>query len=290
MKYVLTFLSVAIGLMFSAGTGNAATSSLKEPIVLMWQVPWNTTEGDLAYLASQGITHTQSFAHGGRPDEDVLEHLEALKRHGLKAFVYLGKLRQTPNGCRYPARTVDRILKMKDNPTIAAWHTVDEPANHDISKECQRDLYEQVKALDPDRPIMVSTNNNRRFKYSEFFTEDAFDILDIHYYVNPHIARGQQNLINFFKEFRTRDYPVIITFRAFESPHRPNRKKMVPGSFGDQYNFFIADAGVTRNFGFYGWKLSPNVGIKRLPNLQRDFESLMGWWRSVNPVYIPHHQ
>jgi hypothetical protein len=242
----------------------------------MWQVQEDEPNGQFDYLKRMGVDGIQAFRLATWPAEVVEAYFDAAQQSGLKVVVYIGVFREGIKAdCRYSDEGLTFIRNYRLHPAIFAWHTLDEPAEHDISKACQRALYVAVKELDPDRPIMLSANNNTSGKYRKFFDESAFDILEMHKYVNPHISSKEKNLVKLFRENRSRDYPVIITLRAFNAPHKPRRKAMVPGSLRDQYDFFVEQSGITPHFGLYGWDLAPNKGIRQLDDLRAEFESFM---------------
>lgn len=266
----------AVLLSLLASNSNAdPLAGTREPIVLMWQVHPTSTDDELAYLASHGVTLTQSFAAPRASDSQIADHLEKLQRHGLQAALYLGKHEISSEGCAFPPEALERVRRFQRHEALAIWHILDEPAMHDINKRCQIELYDLIKSIDSETPIMISANNNRIEDYELYFEENAFDILEMHYYVNPHPAQGQANLLKYFHVFRARDYQVIITLRAFNSPHKPRRLPLLPEFLSEQYEFFIENAGLTKNFALYGWDLSPNRGIKQVDWLRNEFELFM---------------
>lgn len=249
--------------------------SPEERIVLMWQVHPNTGNEDLQFLSENGITHIQSFRVYLYNSLEIERYLNKAEEMGLGVIAYVGNHVGTGLDCTYNKKSLDFVYRYKAHKSIVAWHILDEPANKKIGKDCQRSLYRLIKSIDPNKPAMISANNNSEIKYDKWFTEDAFDILELHYYVNPKPGRGQKNLVDFFLKNRKKSYQVIISFRAFNSPNKTGRVKMVPGSFNQQYSFFIENSGITSSFGFYGWDLNPNLGIKVIPSLLEEFKKLM---------------
>ena len=261
-----------------AEKSSPATASKRSggPMVVMFQVQKDAPDGDFDTLAAAGVTHVQSFRLATWPDDIVRPYFDGAAKAGLGIIVALNPfLEGTDGSCRYQDAAFDFIRRYKDHPAHFGWQLVDEPAEHGITAACQRALYKEVKKLDPRPNILVTANNNSRAKYAEFFAEDAFDILEIHKYVNPSPSKAEQRLLDLFVEQRSREYPVIMTFRAFNSPHRERRVDMIPGSLEEQYQFFVVEPGLTRNYGFYGWDLSPNLGIKQLPALRVEFDAFM---------------
>lgn len=250
----------------------ATQSAAGEPIVLMWQVQQSGPRGDFALLRGLGINTVQSSRIATWPPDEARGYLDAAEREGLRVIAYLGVFREgTGPGCGYAPPAMRFIDEFRDHPALFAWHSLDEPAGHRIAPACQRALYEAIKRRDPSHPVLVSTNNDDEADYDGYFAEDAFDIYEVHKYVNPHPAAAQGRMIELLRARRTRDYPVIITLRAFNAPHKPLRLDMREGSLDEQYEFFIAKPGITRNVGFYGWELAPNRGIRDDPGLRDAF-------------------
>lgn len=246
------------------------------PIVLMWQVQQSGPTGDFELLRKLGVNAVQASKLATWPDAEVQAYLDGAQRAGMKVFVYLGIfLEGRGPDCRYADAGTRFVRAYRSHPAIYAWHSLDEPAGHGVARECQRALYDAIKALDPSRPVMISSNTDDRDAYERYFEERAFDILEMHKYVNPHPSDAQGRLLDLFRSHRSRDYPVIITLRAFNAPHKLARRPMTEGSLAEQYAFFFAEPRLTRNMGFYGWELSPNKGIKDDADLRRDFGALM---------------
>jgi hypothetical protein len=63
-----------------------------------------------------------------------------------------------------------------------------------------------------------------------------------------------------------------VTLRAFNAPRKVKRLDMRPGTLFEQYRFFFEEQKVTRNIGFYGWRLAPNKGIKQIDWMRTEFE------------------
>jgi hypothetical protein len=259
-----------------APTAAPAAAGEAEPIVLMWQVQRTGPAGDFAVLRRLGVNVVQASQLASWPPGDVRAYLDGAQREGLRVIVYLGILRVGSGpGCGYAPAALRFIDEYRAHAAIFAWHSLDEPAGHGIAPDCQRALYRAIKSRDPGRPVMISTNNDDEDAYRAYFAEDAFDIYEMHKYVNPHPAEGQRRLLDLLRSHRTRDYPVIVTLRAFNAPHKPLRLSMSEGSFEEQYEFFIAAPGVTRDFGFYGWDLAPNRGIRDDPAIRGAFTAFM---------------
>jgi hypothetical protein len=247
-----------------------------EPIVLMWQVQQSGPTGDFELLRSAGVNAVQASRMATWPEADIRAYLDGAARNGLKVFAYLGIFREgTGPDCRYSDEAARFIRAWISHPAIYAWHSLDEPGSNHITRDCQRALYRAIKALDPGRPVMLSSNNDDAGDFDRYFTEDAFDIFELHKYVNPRPDAAQERMLELLRTRRTRDYPVIITLRAYNAPHKPARLPMTEDSLREQYRYFIEGPRLTRNFGFYGWDLSRNHGIKSDPGIRRMFDDLM---------------
>lgn len=273
MRQLMTFSAVLSTL---PGMAYGQPRSLPDPIVMMWQVTGDGFANDLPALRRMGINAVQSFALSKKPAAYVDEYLRAAEVAGLVVIPYVGiNLQSAREQCELTQASADFVRRYASNPIIVAWHSADEPSNHGVSKACQARLYQKLKELDPKRPVMVSTNFTKQSEYDTYFSENAFDILDLHRYVNPGIARSQRNLVGLFRKNRTRTYPVIVTLRAFNAPQRVRRADMRKGDLMAQYRFFFEDERLGGNIGFYGWELAPNKGISQIPALQSEFEQLM---------------
>jgi len=247
-----------------------------EPIILMWQVQQSGPAGDFEILRSLGINAVQASRMATWPEGEVRAYLDGARQNGLKVFAYLGIFREgTGADCRYSEGAEKFIRAWRSHPAIFAWHSLDEPGSNHIAPDCQRALYRDIKALDPGRPVMLSSNNDDAGDFDRWFAEDAFDIFELHKYVNPRPGDAQERMLQLLRTRRTRDYPVIITLRAYNAPHKPARLPMTEDSLREQYRFFIEGPGLTRNFGLYGWDLSRNRGIKSDPGIRRMFDDLM---------------
>lgn len=254
----------------SAGTSPDLNSTR---YVLMWQVLKDATDADLEFLKSKGVNLIQAFMITNWGDAVIHAYLDRAKAHGLGVVFSLGRLMKNEGG-RYSfgSEAAYHIDKWKTHPAVFAWHTIDEPANLNrrISIEDQVAMYKFVKSRDPSHPVFVDGNWTTLEHYQCCFTEDAFDILDIHAYgVVP--GSRQLNLIKQFRAHRTRDYPLIITLLAFGTSSQP----FPSDSLERQYVFFFKKNRLTQNIGFYGWHLNPDKNyISNDPDIKRQFVEL----------------
>ena len=77
-------------------------------------------------------------------------YLDAAQAAGVGVVAYIGgKVEGQGATCALSEAGAAFVKQHADAPAMLAWHTVDEPVNHKVTKECQRRLYEQVKLLDP---------------------------------------------------------------------------------------------------------------------------------------------
>jgi len=242
----------------------------------MWQVQKDVTDQDLILLKKQGVNLIQSFSLFRWSDNEIKNFLDKIQRHSLPFVVSLCGFfkgeKGGPENLKNFYRCANFINKWKYHPAIKYWHTIDEPKNHHLSKEDQEQAYKFVKNLDPQRKILVSLNLTTQRDYNNYFTEKAFDILDIHAFVDPNISQRQRNLLDLIKKNKHDNYPIIITLRIcnWSKWHDlPNN------SLQDQYNFFIKKGGLTNNYGFYGWELDPLKGISQVGYLKNQFIELI---------------
>lgn len=275
--------SIAAALCIAQAVCAAEPRRLPDPIVMMWQVAGEDPESDFKELLGLGVNTVQSFGLSRKPEEYVERYLAAAEASGMAVIPFVGDPPLNPHPiCGLTEEGADFVRRHLASPAIVAWHTADEPSLRHVSRACQRQRYASVKALDPGRPVLVSTNFTKQAEYDEYFDEAAFDILDLHKYVNPHVAKSQRDLIAVFRKNRKKSYPVIMTFRAFNAPARPLRFDMREGDLRAQYRYFVEEAGITRNIGFYGWNLTKNLGIAQVPWMRREFETLMR--EKIRPV------
>ncbi len=271
-RMILMFVALASLAVAAAG----APKPLPNPVVMMWQVLGDDPAGEFQTLKGLGINTVQAFHLKEKPPAYVDAYLRAAEAADMAVIPFIGpQMEGSGDKCNVPDSGKDFIRRYGSSAAIVAWHSADEPALRDVSKQCQTQLYSQIKALDPARPVFLSTNFSRQSEYDEYFTEASFDILDLHKYVNPQVGLGQRNLIELFRKNHRRSYPVIVTLRAFNAPLREKRVDLGNGDLRAQYQYFFESAPVTRNIGFYGWDLSPSVGITKIPALRSEFEQLM---------------
>jgi hypothetical protein len=270
----IALLAATAGLASQAGPGEAAP--LPDPVVMMWQVAGDDPAADFGVLASLGVNTVQSFNLASRPQEYVERYLRAAEAAGMAVVPFVGRRKDQPGDpCTLPESGRRFVERYRASAAIAAWHSVDEPGLRGISRDCQAALYAAIKSLDPARPVLLSANFTSQQEYDEFFSEAAFDVLDLHKYVNLGVGSGQHALVRLFRENRRRSYRVIVTLRAFNSPAKFWRFDMREGSLFSQYEYFFEDAKLTRDIGFYGWNLAPNVGLTKLPAQRAALERLM---------------
>ena len=150
------------------------------------------------------------------------------------------------NQCKitYEGRVL--LKQLSAHSAIYAWHTFDEPYLHkNATAACQRDIYDELKELTPNIPVMISYNNSRSIYYWKNFTPDAADIVDFHRYSNPYPGKQQTALLELAKKnFNLADKTVIVTIRAFNSPD-DSRVPMTSDSLVKSYEHFFIDNNIT---------------------------------------------
>jgi len=250
-------------------------AELPPRIVMMWQVTGRDYAADFRDVKALGVNTVQSFALAGEDPSYVDGYLKAADAAGLGVVAFLGKfIEGQDTNCALSPPGADFVRSHAGAPALLAWHTVDEPVNHQITKACQRRIYDQVKSIDPKHPVLISLNFTKQQEYDGYFDERAFDILDLHRYPNPDVGPAQQRLLSVFKQNRHRKYRVIVTLRAFEAPGKERRMNMREGTLHEQYSFFFGPDKVGNDIGFYGWRLAPNLGVAQIDWLKSEFVQL----------------
>ncbi|MBI4653427.1 MAG: hypothetical protein HY752_00270 [Nitrospirae bacterium] len=273
LMLILVFLSAVV---FFGPSSAFSKPSLNDRLVLMWQVQKDISDEDLKFLKEKGVNLVQSFNILKWTEEEIQNYLDRMGKNGMGVIMSIDKapiLNRTASGWSYNyTKAAEFINRWKNHPSIFAWHICDEPssANKKIPVSLQEEIYRHIKSLDPAGQVFISWNGTVDEHYN-FFSEKAFDMLDIHAYVNDYPGHRQKNLIEIFKRHRTRIYPVLITISVH---NRQNRPKLPSDAVRQQYEFFFKQNNLTRSIGFYGWKLSPNTGIKDDSGLIRQFMDL----------------
>lgn len=248
-----------------------------DSLTLMWQVhPYSDIE-ELAELSAMGVTLVQSFSFFQSTQFQIDSFLSVAQKEGIGVIPFVGVFIEHSNDlCKLSEVGKDTLKKLSLNDTIYAWHTFDEPFfDKNATASCQLQIYEELKNLTPNIPVMISYNNSNRIHYLRNFTADAVDIVDLHKYSNPYPGKKQGELLNIAKsKFDFSQKTLIVTLRAFNSfgnSHEP----VTDDSMLAEYKYLFGENSLTNNMGFYGWHLSPNIGIKKLPHVRRQFEAIM---------------
>lgn len=259
-------------LLLTCSSVAMAKPAVDGKLVLMWSVPKNISDTDLDFLTRKGVNLVQSWGIDRKwSDKDVRAYLETMQRHHIGVIMTVERFFNGKERKLDWKKAAAFIKKWEAYPAVFAWHPFDEARNHHISATYQVKVYRFIKRLDPNHPVFVSWNGTRAMHYECCFSEKAFDILDLHAYVRDLPGRRQQSLIDEFLSHRHQKYPVIITLRASHVARLPD---LPPNGLQAQYNFFFRKNRLTRNIGFYGWRLSPNKGISQVPDLMRQFREL----------------
>jgi hypothetical protein len=265
----------AIGALGAGLAGAAPRRELPPRIVMMWQVAGKNAPNDFDELKSLGVNVAQSFSLARMDPSYVDAYLEAAAAAGIGVVIYVGNFVEGKDAkCAFSDAGMAFIRARAASPALLAWHTTDEAASHGITKACQVTLYREVKALDPGHLVMVSENFTRQEDYDAYFDERAFDFLDLHRYVNTDVVVSQERLIDQFRKNRKRDYRVVVTLRAFNAPTKEKRQNMREGGLTAQYEYFFKTNRLGNDIGFYGWRLSPNLGISQVDWMKAEFTRL----------------
>jgi hypothetical protein len=244
-------------------------------MAVMWQVPLDVSDNDLELMKKKGINVIQSFNTDSWKDEEVKRYLDKAQKHGLGVIVSVDSFskKQREEYILDSQKMSAFIKKWKDHPAVFAWHTFDEASakEREVPHPFQERVKSYVKELSPSTKVMISWNGTTDEHYKRSFSERAFDLLDIHAYVQDVPARRQQALIDQLKKHKKGEYPVLITLRVFNGEKFP----VLPADgLKKQYEFFFGRGRITDNIGFYGWKLSRNKGISDDADMMRQFMAL----------------
>jgi len=245
--------------------------------VLMWQVQKDVSDSDLALLAGKGVNLIQAFGIVNWNDDEIKTYLDKAEKHGMGVVFTMGGLfDKSKSELSFDSERAKVLIgKWKEHPASFAWHPFDEPSHEKamIPPHFLKEIYGFLKAEDPVGTVMISWNGTSDKHYDCCFSEEAFDLLDLHAYVREIPGERQQRLIETFIKHRKKIYPVIITIRSFNG----GRKKRIPlpaNGLRLQYDFFFKKHKITDNIGFYGWGLGNYRGIKDDPDLLRQFKEL----------------
>ena len=251
----------------------------QQPHVFLWQVRAPITEEEMAQIKGYGVTTIQSFRLLDNTEDVIQDYLDLALKYELNVIVYLQRFVERLNdntGCHLNKKGRMMIEKYHQHNAIYAWHTLDEPAQHDWTRQCQQDLHDYVKSVDSTAKVMISTNIFTQEHYDQYFQPTAMDIMDLHKYSNPNANWKQIQMLELYeKNSPEKDIELIITLRAFNAPHKALRLDMSETSLIENYQKIFLDNGMTNNVGFYGWDLSTNVGIKRSEFIREQFLAVL---------------
>lgn len=248
-----------------------------ERLVLMWQVQKEVTDADLALMKSKGVNLVQAFPLMTWTDAEIKTYLDRMQKNNLGVIMTMVQLLKKTDTGWSPEFDFEKakafITKWKDHPAVFAWYAFDEPSHPKkrMPAAFQEKVYNFIKGLDPKGLVFMSWNGVQSRSYSCCFSENSFDVLDIHAYVTdtPGLRQrvGQDN----FMKYRKKSYPVIVTLRVYNGPKKSD---LGPDGISKQYDFYFKQHNTTRNIGFYGWDLFPNKGIKQVRDFERQFKEL----------------
>ncbi|MDH4161663.1 MAG: hypothetical protein OEW15_03105 [Nitrospirota bacterium] len=275
-RRIFAFILIKLTVVILCSNGLAiAKPGSNDRLVLMWQVQNTVSDEELVVLKRKGVNLVQSFPLITWRDAEIRSYLDRMHKFGFGVVMTVVSMSEKgPSGWSIrESALVGFIRKWRTHPAVFAWHTFDEPSNRgvaEVPKELQERVYGLVKSIDPDHPVMISWNGTSFWHY-RFFSEQAFDVLDLHAHITDTVGRRQAALINEFRKRRARDYPVIVTIATV---YRPGNKPLPEDAVIQQYRYFFGENVVTRNIGFYGWDLSRNIGIRKDTSLLSQFLDL----------------
>jgi len=275
IKEALLFAVVSAAFLMSECYGAVIEETISIPsngsITLMWQVPADIQSQELNLMKSAGVNVIHHINAAKWTDKQLKSYLDQASMHDMRVIIYIGSLLEhRGGGWIFTSKASDFISKWKTHPALFAWHTFDEPIADDrkADKYAQEKIYREIKLIDPSTPVIVSLNLTEGSQWDDFFSEQAFDFLEIHAYVNRGIGDRQRRLIEFFSDRKTKNYPVIVSLRAFNN--WKGRDELKPDGLLEQYRFF-KNAHITNSFGYYGWRLGIFTGISQQPELMNQF-------------------
>lgn len=269
-KLLILFISLII-------SPSALWACEVKPLVFMWQVPKSISEKTFGEMSIAGVSVIQHFQLTNWSDDEILGYLDRAYRNQLSVLIYLGHVLEHSRSSNPEWRVGEKagtfIEKWRSHPAVFGWHTFDEPK--ELSKlataKVQEDVYRKIKSIDSMHPVVVSSNLQTKVDYDRFFSENAFDILELHAYPNDSNLEREKNLIIGIKTHRSRNYPVWFTLRAFNAT---GWGALPMDSLARQYELICRVKDVA-GIGFYGWKLAPNTGIVDEPGARYQFATLM---------------
>ena len=134
--------STPIGAVALAAMGAMAVAMpLPQRIVLMWQVTGKDYKGDFKELAEMGVNAAQSFSLVRQSPDYVGGYLSAAAANGVGVIPFLdGKPDDPGSACKLSSASREFVRRYAGHPAILAWHSVDEPGKHGISKACQQQI------------------------------------------------------------------------------------------------------------------------------------------------------
>lgn len=139
------------------------------PIGLSDPPPLDTTAPDSgldawAEIARAGVTFVRNYtvwgaASVGRQMVPVAAELDRARQHGLRLWLALAGA--DANLDRQPL--LDKVVnEFKDHPGLGAWKGVDEPAHARVPAAGMVEVYEHLKMLDRDHPVVIIEAPRRR--------------------------------------------------------------------------------------------------------------------------------
>ena len=247
---------------------------------MLWQVELDDLLNEEIYW-TDCISLIQSWKFINYSEEVIEKYFYYAKLHNLKIIVYIGNnIVHDKNSCKINKKAEKFIKKYINNNRIYAWHIFDEPKEDDINIECQVDIYNYVKEIDPGTKIFLSTNISRKKDIKKYFNLKSFDFLDVHKYVNPDFGDKQIKQLKLVDKYLENKKPLIVTLRAFNKrPPNFKRKEMIDNSILNQIEGYTKIGVDIDGFGFYGWNLIRNEGITKNNMIEEQFKKALEYMR-----------
>lgn len=272
--WIRNLYRVLLGIqLLTAPIASVAMGAPVEPIRLMWQVtPEVGKLSEICELKKYGINYVQSFGLLRQKPEYIEAYLNEAAGCGMRVMVFVGReFNENPDKRQALKNIVDTIKYYDANPAIYAWHAIDEPANDSLSVEETARYVAAVKAA-TKKKIFVSTNAINNAEVKNFLDAVPADLFDFHRYVNPFVGERQHRMVRSLLANARSKSNIIITCRAFNSPHKIQRLNIQPGVMRQELDLYLRSG--FNNIGFYGWNLAPNEGIAKDPEIMNEFKSV----------------
>jgi hypothetical protein len=152
-------------------------------------------------VAAAGVTHVR-LGHA-QWEEELVEgqvaaeraRLDAVRTHGLRGWVWLGKAPRVPPNERLLTAIVDGL---KGHPGLGAWKGWDEPAWGGVPAAPLVRAYKRIKQLDPKHPVVIIQAPRgtaaELARYRGSFDVTGADVYPVSYPPGVHARRANRDL------------------------------------------------------------------------------------------------